>query len=150
MINLAFEDWIWALILIIEILVVTLALYLSMRFITGRKKLDGGYFMRLLLVAIILAVGVTAIAMAINAVANLGFNFAPMFYVFLTIGFIIVIRYLLTTPQVIPYRGDSADKYWQWSIWMTIISLLIIFLIAFLVELISGALGNQIDILPHF
>ncbi|MGC9780143.1 MAG: hypothetical protein HZR80_12940 [Candidatus Heimdallarchaeota archaeon] len=147
---MAFDQWFWALILVIEILVVTLALYLSMRFITGRKKLDGSYFMRLLLVAIILAVGVTAIAMAINAVANLGYNFAPMFYVFLTIGFIVVIRYLLTTPQVIPYRGDSADKYWQWSIWITIISLLIIFLIAFLVELISGALNNPIDILPHF
>lgn len=144
---MAFENWAWILILVIEILVVTLVLYLSMRFICGRKRLDGGYFMRLLLVAIILAVGVTAIAYAVNAITSV---FAPMFYVFLTVGFILVIRYLLTTPAVIPYREHSADKYWQWSIWITLLSLAMIFLIAFLVELISDAIGQPIDILPHF
>ncbi|MCK5158524.1 MAG: hypothetical protein KAR08_05180, partial [Candidatus Heimdallarchaeota archaeon] len=120
---MAFEDWAWILILVIEILIITLVLYLSMRFITGRKKLGASYFFRLFFVSIILAVGVSAIAYAISAVTN-QFASAPMFYVFLTVGFIIVIRYLLTTPAVIPYRDHSADKYWQWSIWMTIISLL--------------------------
>ncbi|MBD3191683.1 MAG: hypothetical protein GF308_13630 [Candidatus Heimdallarchaeota archaeon] len=144
---MAFENWAWILILVIEILVVTLVLYLSMRFICGRKRLDGSYFMRLLLVAIILAVGVTAIAYAVNQITSV---FAPMFYVFLTVGFILVIRYLLTTPAVIPYHEHSADKYWQWSIWITLLSLVMIFLIAFLVELISDAIGQPIDILPHF
>ncbi|MBK5112923.1 MAG: hypothetical protein KGD59_14545 [Candidatus Heimdallarchaeota archaeon] len=143
---MAFEDWAWILILVIEILLITLVLYLSMRLITGRKKLDASYFFRLFFVAIILAVGVSAIAYAISAVTN-QFASAPMFYVFLTIGFIIVIRYLLTTPAVIPYRDHSTDKYWQWSIWMTIISLLIIFIIEFLVRMISG---GSIDLIPHF
>lgn len=143
---MAFEDWAWILILVIEILIITLVLYISMRFICGRKKLDASYFFRLLFVSIILAIGVSAIAYAISAVTN-QFASAPMFYVFLTIGFIIVIRYLLTTPVVIPYRDYSTDKYWQWSIWMTIISLLIIFVIEFLVRMISG---GSIDLIPHF
>jgi hypothetical protein len=144
---MAFEDWVWILILVIELLIVTLVLYLSMRFICGRKKLDGGYFMRLLLVSLILVVGVTAVAYAISALTN---AFAPMFYVFLTIGFILVIRYLLTTPSVIPYHGHSPEKYWQWTLWLTVITLLLIFLINFLVVEISSALGNPIDLIPNF
>ncbi|MBN1330659.1 MAG: hypothetical protein JXA54_14390 [Candidatus Heimdallarchaeota archaeon] len=144
---MAFEDWYWLLILIIEILVLTLVLYFSMRIITARKKLDASYFFRLFLVAIILAFGVTAVAKVLTLASLSQYIFAPMFYIFLTIGFIIVIRYLLTTPQVIPHQGYSADKYWQWSLWITIISLLFIFLIIFLVDLISG---GSIDLFPYF
>ncbi|MHA1211492.1 MAG: hypothetical protein ACTSSH_03430 [Candidatus Heimdallarchaeota archaeon] len=142
---MAFEDWYWLLILIVEVLVLTLVLYLSMRIITGRKKLDASYFFRLFFISIILAFGVTAVAQALTYLTHL--IFAPMFYVFLTIGFIIVIRYLLTTPQVIPHTGHSADKYWQWSLWMTMISLIFIFLVVFLVDLISG---GSIDLFPYF
>ncbi|TFG01719.1 MAG: hypothetical protein EU542_06500 [Promethearchaeota archaeon] len=145
---MAFEDWAFWLILVIELLLVTLVLYLSMRFICNRKKLDGSYFFRLFGVALILVIGVVAVALAIDQLT--GFMFAPMFYVFLTIGFILVIRYLLTTPAVIPYREYSLEKYWHWAIWITIISLLLIFLINFLVELISDALGHPIDLVPHF
>ncbi|MEA2070813.1 MAG: hypothetical protein U9O98_05925 [Asgard group archaeon] len=144
---MAFEDWVVWLILAIELLIVTLVLYFSMRFITARKKLDGSYFFRLLGVSLILVVGVTAVAYAVDVLTQ---SFAPMFYVFLTIGFILVIRYLLTTPAVIPYRGHSVENYWQWSIWISVIALFMIFLINFLVEIISGALGNPIDVIPHF
>ncbi|MCK5046256.1 MAG: hypothetical protein KAS22_06730 [Candidatus Heimdallarchaeota archaeon] len=142
---MAFSDWYWLLILIVEILVVTLVLYVSMRLICGRKKLDASYFFRLFFVSLLLCVGVTAVA---NALLLFTASFyAPMFYVFLTIGFIFIIRYLLTTPVVIPHQSHSADKYWQWSIWMTIISLAIIFLIIFLVDIISG---GTIDLFPYF
>ncbi|NHJ47110.1 MAG: hypothetical protein FK733_04910 [Asgard group archaeon] len=142
---MAFEDWAWILILIIEILVLTLVMYLSVRLICGRKKLNAEYFFRLLIVAIILAVGVTAIANAIQALS--GTFYAPMFYIILTIGFILVIRYLITTPAVLPHTGHSADKYWQWAIWISIITLLFLFLIIFLVDIISG---GSIDLFPYF
>lgn len=145
------NSWEWWLVIVISILVTTLVLYLSMRFICGRKRLDAGYFFRLFIVSIILIVGVVAIAELLNFLVNLGgafqYNFAPMFYVFITIGFIIVIRYLLTVPSVIPYKDYSSDKYWQWSIWITIISLFMIFLIAFLVYIISNAFGHPIYLL---
>ncbi|HUT81132.1 MAG TPA: hypothetical protein VMZ29_08010 [Candidatus Bathyarchaeia archaeon] len=142
---MAFEDWYWLLILIVEILLLTLILYLSMRIITARKKLDASYFFRLFFVSIILAFGVTAVALALTYLTSL--IFAPMFYVFLTIGFIIIIRYLLTTPQVIPNTAYSSDKYWQWSLWITVISLVFIFLVVFLVDLLSG---GSINLFPSF
>jgi hypothetical protein len=62
-----------------------------------------------------------------------------MFYVFLTIGFILVIRYLLTVPAVLPHAA-SQDKYWGWSLIITVISLILILAIAYAVYYISN--GN--------
>ena len=68
-----------------------------------------------------------------------------MFYIFLTIGFILVIRYLLTVPAVLPHAA-SGDKYWQWSIWITVIALFLILAIAYAVYFISDQFGPPIVI----
>ena len=138
LISINFGQWEWWLVIVISVLVLTLTLYLSMRFVTGRKKLTAGYFFRIFFISIILLVGLVAVAEAIAQVLTLGFSFAPMFYILMTLGFVLIIRYFLTTPAVIPYHEGSSDKYWQWAMWITVISILLLFLIAFLVELISG------------
>ncbi len=137
-ISLNLNSWEWWLIIVISILLLTLTLYLSMRFVTGRKKLTFGYFLRIFLISIVLLIGLVAVAEAIAQVLNLGYHFAPMFYILMTMGFILIIRYFLTNSTVIPYHEGSSDKYWQWSMWVTLISIILLFIIAFLVELISG------------
>ncbi|NHJ41246.1 MAG: hypothetical protein FK731_14535 [Asgard group archaeon] len=135
------KSWEWWLIMVISILLLTLVLYLSVRIICGRKKLDGGYFLRLFLVSILLIVAVEAVAEALAALTNF-FIYASMFYVFLTIGFILVIRYLITVPAVLP-QAASGDKYWQWAIWITLISLFLILAIAAAVYYISNAITGD-------
>ena len=130
--------------MVVSILLLTLVLYISVRIICGRKKLDGGYFLRLFLVSILLIVAVEAVAAALAALAD-PLVLSSMFYVFLTIGFILVIRYLLTVPQVLPHAA-SGDKYWQWSLWITVISLFLILAIALAVYYISNAFGHPIHI----
>ncbi|NHJ31780.1 MAG: hypothetical protein FK732_02850 [Asgard group archaeon] len=139
-----FTSWEWWLIMVITLLLLTLVLYLSVRLICGRKKLDGGYFLRLFLVSLLLVVAVEAVAAALAALASI-VTISSMFYVFLTVGFILVIRYLLTVPAVLPHAA-SGDKYWQWSIWITLISLFLILAIAFGVYYISGLFGPPIII----
>lgn len=141
---MAFDDWRWWLIMVITLLLLTLALYLSVRLICGRKKFDFSYFLRLFLVALILVVAVEAVAQALSALTSL-FVLSSMFYIFLTIGFILVIRYLLTVPAVLPH-AVSEDKYWQWSLWITVISLFIILAIAYGIYFISGLFGSPIVI----
>jgi len=141
---MAFNDWRWWLIMVITLLLLTLALYLSVRLICGRKKFDFSYFLRLFLVALILVVAVEAVAQALSYLTSL-FVLSSMFYIFLTIGFILVIRYLLTVPAVLPHAA-SGDKYWQWSLWITVISLFIILAIAYGIYFISGLFGSPIVI----
>lgn len=144
---MAFEslsDWRWWLIMVISLLLLTLVLYLSVRLICGRKKLDVGYFFRLFLISIVLLVAVEAVAQALAALTDF-LILTSMFYIFLTIGFILVIRYLLTVPAVLPHAA-SGDKYWQWSIWITVISLFLILAIAYGVYFISGLFGEPIRI----
>ncbi|NHK31975.1 MAG: hypothetical protein FK730_11525 [Asgard group archaeon] len=138
------DQWYYWLILVISLLLLTLVLYLSVRIICGRKKLDGGYFLRLFLVSLLLLVAVEAVAQALTSITS-PVTLSSMFYIFLTIGFILVIRYLITVPAVLPHAA-SGDKYWQWSIWITLISLFFILVIAYVVYLISHALGNDIHI----
>ena len=142
--KLAFDDWRWWLIMVITLLLLTLVLYLSVRLICGRKKFDFSYFLRLFLVALILVVAVEAVAQALAALVDL-FVLSSMFYIFLTIGFILVIRYLLTVPAVLPHAA-TGDKYWQWALWITVISLFLILAIAYAVYFISDAIGNPIVI----
>jgi len=130
--------------MVVSILLLTLVLYLSVRIICGRKKLDGGYFLRLFLVSILLIVAVEAVAAALAALAD-PLVLSSMFYVFLTIGFILVIRYLLTVPAVLPHAA-TGDKYWQWSLWITVISLFLILAIALAVYYVSNAFGHPIHI----
>ena len=139
-----FTQWYWWLVMVISILLLTLVLYISVRLVCGRKKLDGGYFLRLFLVALILVVAVEAVAQAISALLDL-LILSTMFYVILTVGFILVIRYLITVPAVLPLAA-SGDKYWQWSIWITVISLFFILAIAYAIYLISNAAGQPIYI----
>jgi len=146
-ISLNFDSWEWWLIIVISVLLLTLTLYLSMRFVTGRKKLTIGYFFRILLISIVLLIGLVAVAEAIAQVLTLGYQFAPMFYILMTMGFILIIRYFLTNSTVIPYHDGSSDKYWQWSMWVTLISILLLFLIVFLVELISGLIGEPLTLI---
>jgi len=119
-------------------------MYLSVRIICGRKKLDAGYFFRLFFVSILLVVAVEAVAQGLSMLTDL-FLLSSMFYIFLTIGFILVIRYLVTVPAVLPHAA-SGDKYWQWSIWITVISLFLILAIAYIIFLISNATGTPIYI----
>ena len=144
MIILAFDDWRWWLIMVITLLLLTLVLYLSVRLICGRKKFDFSYFLRLFLVSLILVVAVEAVAQALAALASL-FVFSSMFYIFLTIGFILVIRYLIMVPAVLPHAA-TGDKYWQWALWITAISLFLILAIAYAVYFISDLIGNPIVI----
>ena len=130
--------------MVITLLLLTLVLYLSVRIICGRKKLDGGYFLRLFLVALLLVVAVEAVAQVLAELTSL-FVLSSMFYVFLTVGFILVIRYLLTVPAVLPHAA-TGDKYWQWSIWITLISLFLILAIAYGIYFISDAIGDPIVI----
>lgn len=130
--------------MVITLLLLTLVLYLSVRIICGRKKLDGGYFLRLFLVSLLLVVAVEAVAQVLAELTSL-FVLSSMFYVFLTVGFILVIRYLLTVPAVLPHAA-TGDKYWQWSIWITLISLFLILAIAYGIYFISDAIGDPIVI----
>lgn len=133
--------------MVLSILLLTLVLYISVRLICGRKKLDGGYFLRLFLVSLLLIVAVEAVARVLAALTD-PLIFTSMFYVFLTVGFILVIRYLLTVPAVLPHAA-TGDKYWQWSIWITLISLFLILAIAYAVHFISDAFGHPIHIFIH-
>ena len=145
---MAFENfnlWYYWLILVVSLLLLTLALYLGVRIICGRKKLDAGYFFRLFFVSIILLVAVEAVAQALATITDI-LVFSTMFYIFLTIGFILVIRYLLMVPAVLPHAAGSGDKYWQWSIWITIISLFLILAIAYIIYAISSAFGQPLYI----
>ena len=145
---MAFENfnlWYYWLILVVSLLLLTLALYLGVRIICGRKKLDAGYFFRLFFISIILLVAVEAVAQALATITDI-FVFSTMFYIFLTIGFILVIRYLLMVPAVLPHAAGSGDKYWQWSIWITIISLFLILAIAYIIYAISSAFGQPLYI----
>ena len=130
--------------MVVTLLILTLVLYLSVRLICGRKKLDGGYFLRLFFVSLILVVAVEAVAAALAALASI-VTISSMFYVFLTVGFILLIRYLIKVPSVLT-QSATGDKKWQWSIWITLISLFLILAIAFAVYYISNALGNPIII----
>ncbi len=130
--------------MVITLLLLTLVLYLSVRIICGRKKLDGGYFLRLFLVSLLLVVAVEAVAQVLAELTSI-FVLSSMFYVFLTVGFILVIRYLLTVPAVLPHAA-TGDKYWQWSIWITMISLFLILAIAYGIYFISDAIGDPIVI----
>ncbi len=130
--------------MVITLLLLTLVLYLSVRIICGRKKLDGSYFLRLFLVSLLLVVAVEAVAQVLAELTSL-FVLSSMFYVFLTVGFILVIRYLLTVPAVLPHAA-TGDKYWQWSIWITLISLFLILAIAYGIYFISDAIGDPIVI----
>ncbi|MHA1629107.1 MAG: hypothetical protein ACTSXO_05665 [Candidatus Heimdallarchaeota archaeon] len=145
---MAFENfnlWYYWLILVVSLLLLTLALYLGVRIICGRKKLDASYFFRLFFVSIILLVAVEAVAQALATITDI-LVFSTMFYIFLTIGFILVIRYLLMVPAVLPHAAGSGDKYWQWSIWITIISLFLILAIAYIIYAISSAFGQPLYI----
>lgn len=145
---MAFENfnlWYYWLILVVSLLLLTLALYLGVRIICGRKKLDAGYFFRLFFISIILLVAVEAVAQALATITDI-LVFSTMFYIFLTIGFILVIRYLLMVPAVLPHAAGSGDKYWQWSIWITIISLFLILAIAYIIYAISSAFGQPLYI----
>lgn len=146
-IYVAFESlkqWEWWLVMVISLLLLTLVLYLSVRIICGRKKLDGGYFLRLFFVALIILIAVEAIAQGLAALVDL-FVLSSMFYIFLTIGCILTIRYLLTVPAVLPHAA-SGDKYWQWSLWITVIALFLILAIAYAVYFISGLFDHPIVI----
>ncbi len=144
--NLAqWETW---LIIVIQILIMILVLYLSMRIITGKRKFTGGYFVRLLLVSILLVVVLVAVAGAIDLVITIAGIFGSMFYILMTIGFILIIRYLLCVPNVVPAQTD--EKFWQWSLWITVIAIFFLLLIAFVVYFISNALGHPIQFVPMF
>ena len=144
--NLAqWETW---LVIVIQVLIMILVLYLSMRIITGKRKFTGGYFLRLLLVSILLVVVLVAVAGAIDYVITIAGIFGSMFYILMTIGFILIIRYLLCIPNVVPAQSD--EKFWQWSLWITVIAIFFLLLIAFVVYFISNALGHPIQFVPLF
>jgi hypothetical protein len=130
--------------MIISLLLLTLVLYVSVRLICGRKKLDTGYFLRLFLVSILILVVVEAVAQALAALTDL-LILSTMFYIFITIGIILVIRYLITVPAVLP-RASSDEKYWQWSLIITVISMFFILAIAYAAYFISG--GNVVIFVP--
>lgn len=137
------DQWYYWLILVLSILLMTLVLYLTVRLVCGRKKLDGGYFLRLFLVSILLIVVVEAVAQAVDSIVF--FLISSIGYILVTIGFILVIRYLITVPAVLPH-AVSGDKYWQWSIIITIVSIVFMLLIATVVFFISDAIGDPIYI----
>lgn len=150
---MAFENlqqWETWLVVVIQILIMILVLYLSMRIITGRRRFTSGYFFRLLLVSILLVVVLVAVAGAIDFVVTAAGIFGSMFYILMTIGFILIIRYLLCIPNVVPSQSD--EKFWQWSLWITVISIFFLLLIAFVVYFISDAIspGNGIQFVPMF
>lgn len=149
---MAFENlqqWETWLVIVIQILIMILVLYLSMRIITGRRRFTGGYFVRLLLVSILLVVVLVAVAGAIDLVITVAGIFGSMFYILITIGFILIIRYLLCIPNVVPSQSD--EKFWQWSLWITVISIFFLLLLAFAVYFISDAItGNGIQFVPLF
>ena len=148
---MAFENlqqWETWLVVVIQILIMILVLYLSMRIITGRRRFTTGYFFRLLLVSVLLVVVLVAVAGAIDFVITVAGVFGSMFYILMTIGFILIIRYLLCIPNVVPSQSD--EKFWQWSLWITVISIFFLLLIAFVVYFISDALGHPVQFVPMF
>ncbi len=123
--------------LLLAILVFAVLLFLSIRIVTKRKGLSGGYFFMLLLVA---TVGVIAVP-TLQIIASL-IRIPQIAPIIVYIALLYLVRYLL------PYPGGS-DRYydkhyrirWENTIWIVFICLLSVYLVN---ALTSWAFGVRV------
>ncbi len=118
------SDPVTLILLIISIILVAIFLYLGTRLIIGKKDMDKGYVIRLLVIAAIIVILVALVIGAIvGVVQSLPFineAAAGLVPVLIFVAIVYLIKYLL-----IPEKGEV----WQSSIWIAIIMLFLIYLI---------------------
>ena len=71
-----FDDPIQLVLLLVGLILTALVLYLAVRIIAGKKDLDGGYFVKLFLVALIIYIALIAISAVIGILGDIGTAFA--------------------------------------------------------------------------
>ncbi|UCE12322.1 MAG: hypothetical protein JSV04_08980 [Candidatus Heimdallarchaeota archaeon] len=117
------------LLLIIAIILVAIILYVGTRFLAGKKELDTGYVIKLLLVALIIVLLVAVVIGAvIDALGQLDPTDPPIFAgaaaqlipVLVYLAIVYLIKYIL-----IPERGET--EKWNTSIWIGVITLFLIY-----------------------
>ena len=126
------------LLLIIAILLTTLLLYLATRIVTGKKDSDTGYWVKLLLSAILIWVLVIAVGAVIGALGALGQAFSQAILVIVFTGSIYIVK-LLILPETKSYDA------WERAIWITLLTFIFIAVVNYLsVQIGHIALINYI------
>ena len=124
-----FGDLTTLLLLIIAIILVAIILYIGTRLIAGKKELESGYIVRLLLVALIVVLLVAVVIGAvIGAIGRLDPTDPPIFAgaaaqlipVLVYLAIVYLIKYIL-----IPERAETTK--WNASIWIGVVTLFLIY-----------------------
>ena len=120
------------LLLIIAILLTTLLLYLATRIVTKKSDSDAGYWVKLLLTAILIWVLVIAVGAVVGALGTLGTAFSQAIIVIVFTGAIYIVKFL-----ILPETSGHYD-YWERAIWITLLT----FIFIVVVNYISVQLGH--------
>lgn len=124
-----FSDLTTLILLIIAIILVAIILYIGTRLIAGKKELESGYILRLLLVALIVVLLVAVVIGAvIGSIDQLDPTDPPIFAgaaaqlipVLVYLAIVYLIKYIL-----IPERAETAK--WNASIWIGVVTLFLIY-----------------------
>ena len=129
--NVNTDDIVTLLLLIIAIILTALLLYLSARLIAGKSDLDTGYFIRLVLVAILIWVAIIAVNAILGAIplsGELGLTNAATVIIF-SIAIYLVKMFVLPATN----KADSFER----SLWIALLT----FIFIYIVNALSGQLG---------
>lgn len=109
--------------IVIAVLLTALLLYLSTRLIAGKKETDLNYIIRLVLVSIVIFIVVFGIQAVIGSLGVLGqlSGLKPAIIVIIFVAIIYIVKL-----GVLPATHGSYD-YWQRSIWISLITAILIF-----------------------
>ena len=123
-----FNDTTSLILLIIGLILTALVLYLAVRIIAGKKGLDGGYFIKLFLIAVVIYIALIAIAAVIGALGSIGDAFAQAIPILVFTAAIYIIDIFLV---------ESKDK--DKSVLIALITFIFLYVLDYIVlELTSG------------
>ncbi len=115
------------LLLIIAIILVAIILYIGTRLIAGKKEIEGGYVLRLLVVSLVVVLLVAVVIGAVvGAIGELdpteifALAAAQLIPVLVYLAIVFLIKYIL-----IPEKGEIMK--WNASIWIGVVTLFLIY-----------------------
>jgi len=140
------EGIIYLILLLITIVAVAVILYLCLRFLSGKQEMGGEFYVRLLLVSVCIVVFIAVILGALATTIGLWLTqnvviFGPALAVAIIristiIGFMVVVFFVKITLA----GGVKAGAAFRGSLWGTVISLFVIYLVNAITLAIFGLL----------
>ncbi|MHA2362911.1 MAG: hypothetical protein ACXAC7_03070 [Candidatus Hodarchaeales archaeon] len=117
------EDATTLVLIIVAIVLTAVLLYLATRLVTGRKETGTGYFIRLLIVAIIIYVIAFGIQAAVGSLGALGqyTGLQPAVVVIIFTAIIYIIK-----MGVLPATTGNYDV-WERALWIALLTVIFIF-----------------------